>query len=102
MLEEEGLACGSSESDSELESESDMDLNGEAEIRNEAVLLQFTSTLQKAQEVAVAAERKAWEMKRQNAIMVIQQEHFTDKLQEDRCGWQATIHPGVLSTQSGQ
>ena len=40
-----------------------MDLDGEAEIRDEAVLLHFTSTLQKVQEVAVAAERKAWEMK---------------------------------------
>ena len=64
VLEEEGLACDSSESDSELVSESDMDLDGEAEIWDEAVLLHFTSTLQKAQEVAVAAERKAWKMKR--------------------------------------
>ena len=41
-----------------------MDLDGEVEIRDEAILLHFTSTLRKAQEVAVAAERKAWEMKR--------------------------------------
>ena len=50
-----------------------MDLDGEAEIRNEAVLLHFTSTLQKAQDVAVAAER-IWEMKRRP-------KHFIDKLQ---------------------
>lgn len=58
VLEEEGLACDSSDSDS------DLDEDEEAEIRDEAVLLHFTSTLQKAQEVAAAAERKAWEMKK--------------------------------------
>jgi hypothetical protein len=60
VLEEEGLACESSDSDSDF----DEDEGEEAEIRDEAVQLHFTSTLQKAQEVAVAAERKAWEMKK--------------------------------------
>jgi hypothetical protein len=42
----------------------DLDDDEEAEIRDEAVLLHFAATLQKAQEVAAAAEREAWETKK--------------------------------------
>ena len=49
------MDCGS---DEDSDTEMDEDDNDEAEIRNDAELLTFSNTLQRAQEVAAAAERK--------------------------------------------
>lgn len=64
VLDDEGLACESSDSDLDSDSDSGFDSDEDAEIRDDASLLNFSETLKRAQELAVAAERKKWEEKK--------------------------------------